>query len=137
MAEIAAIILPRELYKDQYITGRISVSGVGKIAATIKTLWNNKVYGAAALLPQKKTVSFIVPSGLIKMPGMEARLEVTAGILQDGWSKYKREDIRTWTVSLKTPEVDPLTRIGQLTAASFPIISILGAITLNELEVVK
>jgi hypothetical protein len=111
VAKIVDVKLPTELEPGKWITGSVFVDNVGdakgKIASLIHTLWDEKWYGAWVEVSPTTRVEFTVPEGLIKMPDQDAGMEILAGVLLDGWDKFRRDDMRTWTVKKLVPPVWP------------------------------
>jgi len=107
VAKIVEIDLPRQLDPGSWITGSIYVDNVGdergKIACVIHTLWDDRWYGGWVEADPTKRVRFDVPTELIQMPDEDARMEILAGVLLDGWDRFRKDDERSWTVEKRVP----------------------------------
>jgi len=133
-AKIVEVRLPEELEAGRWITGSVSVDNVGdakgKIACLIHTLWDDQYYGGWVEADPTQRVEFTVPENLIKMPDRDAEMEILAGVLLDGWEKFRRDDARSWTVKLA--EVWPWWWILAAGAGGVALITVAGVIIYQE-----
>jgi len=134
-ARIVEVKLPREL-EAGWITGSVFVDNVGdetgKIASLIHTLWDDRWYGAWLEAPPGYRVEFRVPDGLISMPDRDAEMELLAGVLLDGWEKFRQDDMRSWTVKKLVPEVWPWWWTIAAVSGSAALIAVVGVIAYQE-----